>query len=274
VGLIPLQAMLDAGYHYINLQGSSPGVPEADVIETAIQSMGLREVAPFDPQEKIIEYRVAKDTPLANMTVAGFVDLTSTDAPAPGGGSVAALLGSLSGALTSMVANLTIGKKRYAEVEEEMMRHARAAQELKARFVKAIDDDTNAFDGVIAAMRLPKDSDLEKAERERAIQEATKEAIEVPFGVLRDCREVLAAIEPVAQKGNTNSISDAGVAAMCLRGAAGGAYLNVIINLPGVDDADYKTKMVKEATAILDEVRTRADAVVEMITTSLLDQVS
>lgn len=272
VGLIPLQAMLDAGYHYIELQGSSPGVPEADVIETAIQSMGLREVAPFDPKEKIIEYRVAGETPLANMTVSDFVDLTSTDAPAPGGGSVAALLGSLCGALTAMVANLTIGKKAYQEVEEEMKRCARAAQEQKARFVKAIDDDTHAFDGVLEAMRMPRDTDAEAAARDAAIQTATRQAIEVPLGVLRECRGALDAVEPVAAKGNTNSISDAGVAAMCLRGAAGGAYLNVMINLPGITDAGYRKTTAAEARTILDEVRTRTDTVVDRIDGGLTDQ--
>jgi len=271
VGLIPLRAMLDAGHHYLAMQQSSPGVPEAQVIEAAVQSLGLSEVAPFDPKEKIIEYRVADATPLAGMSVRGFVDLTSTDAPAPGGGSVAALAGALAGALTAMVANLTIGKKAYADVEPEMMRLAGAAQPLKDAFLRAVDADTHAFDAVLAAMRLPRGSDLEAAERDRAIEEATKGAVEVPLGVLRNCPRALDLIEPVAEKGNANSISDAGVAALAIRAAAGGAFLNVLINLPGLSDADYKAKTRAEAGKVLDEVNGRSDAVVKKIREGLVN---
>ncbi len=265
VGLIPLQALLDAGQHYIAMQGGSPGVPEAEVIEAAIQSLGLREVSPFDPQEKIIEYRVAGGTPLADLTVKGFVDLTSTDAPAPGGGSVAALMGSLAGALAAMVANLTIDKKGYQDVTEEMKRVACDGQVLKATFLKAVDDDTSAFDAVMEAMRLPKKTADEVALRDAAIEAATRHAIEVPLEVLRDCARVLDAVEPVAAKGNANSLSDAGVAALCARAAAGGAYLNVMINLPGITDDAYKQATIDEAQSILKEVGTRADAVVGTI---------
>jgi len=271
VGLIPLQAMLDAGHHYIAMQDGSPGVPESQVIEAAIQSLGLREVAPFDSKEKIIEYRVADATPLCDMTVRDFVDLTSTDAPAPGGGSVAALAGALAGALTAMVANLTIGKKAYAEVEEEMKPVAAEAQSVKDAFLRAVDEDTKAFDAVMAAMRLPKGSDEEAARRDRAIADATKAAVEVPLGVLRNCKRALAAVEPVAEKGNTNSISDAGVAALAIRTAAGGAYLNVLINLPGLADAGYVKATREEADKILDEVNARCDAVVEKITGGLTE---
>jgi glutamate formiminotransferase/formiminotetrahydrofolate cyclodeaminase len=272
VGLIPLQAMLDAGQHYIEMQGGSPGVPESEVIETAIQSLGLREVAPFDPKEKIIEYRVADATPLADLSIRGFVDLTSTDAPAPGGGSVAALMGSLSGALAAMVANLTIGKKGYKEVTEEMKQVAADGQRLKAAFLKAVDDDTKAFDAVMDAMRLPKGSDDESARRDTAIETATKDAIEVPLGVLRQCKDVLDVVEPVAERGNTNSASDAGVAALCARAAAGGAYLNVMINLPGISDESYKKDAVAEAKSILEAVNTRAEGITGKIKKSLASE--
>jgi glutamate formiminotransferase/formiminotetrahydrofolate cyclodeaminase len=255
------------------MQGGSPGVPEAQVIETAIQSLGLREVAPFDPKEKIIEYRVAGEAPLADLTVAGFVDLTSTDAPAPGGGSVAALMGSLSGALAAMVANLTIGKKGYKEVTEEMKRVAYDAQQLKARFLKAVDDDTKAFDAVMDAMRMPRKTDDEIAKRDAAVEAATKNAIEVPLGVLRTCAGVLDVVEPVAERGNTNSASDAGVAALCARAGAGGAYLNVMINLPGISDEKYKKDTVAEAESILEAVNARAEAIDKKIKESLASQV-
>jgi glutamate formiminotransferase/formiminotetrahydrofolate cyclodeaminase len=269
VGLIPLRAMLDAGRHYLAMQKSSPGVPEAQVIEAAVQSLGLSELAPFDPKEKIIEYRVAGATPLADMTVRGFVDLTSTDAPAPGGGSVAALCGAMAGALAAMVANLTVGKKAYGEVEGEMMRAATAAQLIKDTFLRAVDADTRAFDSVLAAMRMPRGNDEESATRDRAVEDATRVAVEVPMGVLRGCLGALDVIESVAARGNANSISDAGVAALAIRAAAGGACLNVLINLPGLSDTAYKQRTRAEADSILDEVHKRSDAVVEAIRAGL-----
>jgi glutamate formiminotransferase/formiminotetrahydrofolate cyclodeaminase len=262
VGLVPLQAMLQAGHHYLNKSGVSTGVSENDIIETAIQSLGLREVSPFDPQQKIIEYRVARPTPLADLTVTSFVDLTSSDAPAPGGGSVAALMASMSGALTSMVANLTVGKKGYKKVWQEMKEVAPQAQELKAAFLKAVDDDTFAFDAVMDAMKLPKKTEEDVQKRDAALESATRDAIEVPFGVLSRCRDALPLIEAVAQRGNVNSLSDAGVAALALRAAAGGALLNVLINLPGISDGDYIERTKGEGMKILEEVKERCHAVV------------
>jgi glutamate formiminotransferase/formiminotetrahydrofolate cyclodeaminase len=262
VGLIPLDAILQAGRHYMNKTGVSTGVPESEMIETAIQSLGLRDVSPFDPKQKIIEYRVARETPLADLTVTSFVDLTSTDAPAPGGGSVAALMGSMSGALTSMVANLTVGKKGYKTVWEEMKEVAPQAQELKAAFLKAVDDDTFAFDAVMDAMKLPRKTDEDQVKRDAAMEKATREAIEVPLGVLRRCRDALPLVEAVADKGNVNSLSDAGVAALALRAAAGGALLNVLINLPGITDRAYIDRTSGEGMKILEEVKERCHAVV------------
>lgn len=262
VGLIPLEAMLQAGRHYLERAGVSTGVPESEIIETAIQSLGLCDVAPFDPQQKIIEFRVAEATPLADLQVKSFVDLTSTDAPAPGGGSVAALMAALSSALTSMVANLTVGKKGYKTVQEEMKEVAPKAQLLKAAFLKAVDDDTSAFDAVMDAMKLPKKSDEEQKFRDEAMERATEGAVEVPLGVLLRCREALPLIEAVAEKGNVNSLSDAGVAALALRAAAGGAMLNVLINLPGLSDRDYINKTSREGMEALEEVKDRCHAVV------------
>ncbi len=265
VGLIPLEAMLQAGHHYLARQGSSAGVPEAQIIETAIQSLGLRELGEFDPKQRIIEYRIAEDTPLADMTVSEFVDVTSTDAPAPGGGSVAALMGSLSGALTAMVANLTVGKKGYKDVDEEMKEVAVTGQKLKEDLVRAIDADTKAFDDVMAAMRLPKKTEAEQSARDVAVETATKKAIEVPLGVLRRCRDALDPIDAIALRGNKNSLSDAGVAALASWAGASGALLNVMINLPGVSDSAYVEKTAGEAREIIDEVNARAKEIVERV---------
>ncbi|HEU4364506.1 MAG TPA: glutamate formimidoyltransferase, partial [Candidatus Krumholzibacteria bacterium] len=236
VGLIPLEAMRRAGLHYLAKQGASLGVPESELVEVAVQSLGLRELGPFDPSQKIIEYRVAQPAPLVTASVRAFTDLTSSDAPAPGGGSVAALCGALAAALVAMVANLTFGKKGYESSWEAMSRLAAEAQEIKDAFLRAVDDDTRAFDAVMAANRLPKTTDDETARRAAVVQDATRRAIDVPLAVLRLCERVLPLVATVAEKGNRNSISDAGVAALALRTAAGGAFLNVVINLTGVED--------------------------------------
>ena len=175
---------------------------------------------------------------------------------------MAALMASMSGALTSMVANLTVGKKGYKKVWDEMRGVAPRAQDLKLAFLRAVDDDTFAFDAVMDAMKMPKKTDEDQRLRDEAMEKATREAIEVPFGVLRSCRDALPLVEAVAEKGNTNSLSDAGVAALALRAAAGGALLNVLINLPGLDDREYIDSKSTEGTEILEEVKERCHAVV------------
>ncbi|HEX5130967.1 MAG TPA: glutamate formimidoyltransferase [Candidatus Krumholzibacteria bacterium] len=261
VGLIPLEALRRAGLHYLAKQGSSCGVPESELIETAIQSLGLRELGGFDPQQKIIEYRVAAPSPLVSATVRGFADLTSTEAPVPGGGSVAALCGALASALTSMVANLTFGKKDYQDVWEEMSTLAAQAQALKDTFLRAVDDDARAFDAVMGANRLPKSSPDEEARRDAAIQIATHRAIDVPLSVMRACECAVPLVERVAETGNTNSISDAGVASSALRTAVEGAWLNVLINLPGITDTAYANATRAEGKKLLETVVKRCQRV-------------
>ena len=261
VGLLPLDAMLQAGEHYLKLQGRSTGVPEKDLIRTAIQSLGLEDITPFDPQQKIIEYRVAGKTVLADSTVRDFLDETSIDSPVPGGGSVAALMGSLACALGSMVANLTVGKKGYKGVSDEMKTVAAATQKLKDAFLKAVDDDSKAFDDVMEAFKLPKKTETESGYRDEMIERATKGAVDVPMSVLKWCDESLDFIETVAKKGNENSISDAGVAALAVRAGAASAALNVLINLPGLSDASYVKTTRKEASELCDHVTERSNAI-------------
>jgi glutamate formiminotransferase/formiminotetrahydrofolate cyclodeaminase len=273
VGLVPIEAMLQAGRHYLQMQGKSTGVPEKDLIENAIQSLGLKDIAEFDPKQKIIEYRVAGESPLINSTIRDFVDITSIETPVPGGGSVSALLASLGAALASMVANLTAGKKGYESVDEDMKQVAVKAQILKDVFLRAVDEDSNAFDEVMDAMRLPKKKEEDKVHREEMIQVATKKAIDVPFGVIENCVNTLDLVETVAEGGNVNSLSDAAVAALCLRAAAEGALLNVMINLPGVTDGDYKKKTHQAAVSAAKEVDTRCVQVVKKIREQLDQQV-
>ncbi len=232
VGLIPEAALLAAGRHYLRRGGQSAGVPRRQLVETAIQSLGLRDLAPFDPAQKIVEAAAgAGDGPLVRLSLREFTDELSTDSPAPGGGSVAALCGAQAAALAAMVGNLTVGRKGYEPVQERVMAIAEECQEIKDAFLAAIDEDTDAFNGVMAAMRLPKGTDEQKRERELAVAAATRDATRVPLGVLERVPGLLALVAEIARIGNANSLSDAGVAALCARAAAEGAYYNVLINL-------------------------------------------
>lgn len=266
VGLIPLQAILDAGRHYLKKQGKSAGVPNAELIRVAIESMGLDDISEFDPMKKIIEYQVAQPAgPLAKMSVADFCDETSIDSPAPGGGSVSAVAGALGAALAAMVANLTIGKKGYQDVWESLKPLAEVGQEFKNFFMHAIDQDTEAFNHVMDAFSLPKKTPEQKEERIRAIQAATKAAIEVPFSVMQQGVACLEKIIPIAETGNSNALSDVGVAALMLRSAAEGAFLNVKINLPGVTDTEFVEKYQQEAERLLSLARINERKVLDIV---------
>ncbi len=269
VGLIPLAAMTHAGRYYLELQGASAGVPESQLVETAIQSLGLRELGGFDPMQKIIEYRVAPDAPFASSSLRDFADRTSEATAVPGGGSVAALCGAMGAALAAMVGNLTHGKKGYEGVSKDMSDLAVEAQSIKAEFLRAVDDDARAFDAVMAANRLPKGTHDEQAKRDAAIQDATRRAIDVPLSVMRACARALPLVERVARDGNRSSASDAGVAALCLQTAAHGAYLNVLINLPGLADREAADRMRGEARALQDKVAAAAPRVAEGVEESL-----
>ena len=265
VGLIPLEAMLQAGRHYLKKIGTTTGVPESELIHTAVLSLGLDDLYPFEPDKKIIEYQFRRPPALTGMTLNTFADVLSTDAPAPGGGSVSALCGALSGALSSMVAALTHGKKGYEESFEEMERVGIEGQRLKDEFLADVDRDTDAFNRVMDAMRLPKKTDEDKAARDAAIEEATKDATLVPLGVLKRTRGAAELARSVAESGNTNSVSDAGVAALNARAAAEGAYLNVTINLPGIRDEKFKKETLEEAESIRAEVVASVDETMRIV---------
>jgi len=270
VGLVPLEVLLIAGEHYLAKQGASRGVPESEIVDIAIKSMGFAEVAPFDPQEKVIEYQLEdRDRGLMGLTCNGFADELSSDSPAPGGGSVAALCGSLSAALTAMVGILSHTKKGFEELQGEMDAVGVEAQQLKAFFARAVDDDTDSFNQVMAAMRLPKKSDEDKAARHAAIQEATKGAVEIPFTVLAKSVDAARLAGIMVEKGNPNSLSDAGVASLCARLAARGAYYNVLINLPGIEDQAYVDSRAAEAEVLLGRVDQLCDTIDETVTKQL-----
>jgi len=248
VGLIPKEAILMAGRYYLEKQGKSPGVPEEDLIRVAVRSLGLNDVTPFDPQKKIIEYQFkASETPLIQMSLREFANELSIDSPAPGGGSTAALCGSLSASLSSMVSMLTIGKKNYQEVQEEMKNIGIEAQAIKDELLVLIDKDTDAFNSVMNAFRLPQKTDEQKEEKKKAIERATQEATLIPFRVLEKSLQCLDLAHQVVLKGYKNSLSDAGMAGLTAETAAEGAIYNIKINLPNIVNREFK-KEIQEKT--------------------------
>ena len=250
VGLIPKEALLMAGRHYLEKQGKSPGVPDDELIRMAVRSLGLADVAPFDPEKKIIEYQVRQPGPaLVDMTLRGFADELSMDSPAPGGGSVAALCGALSAALAAMVANLTVGKKGYEAVHNDMVATAVRGQALKDQLLDAVDRDTRAFNKVMEAFRLPKTTPEQAAEKDRAVEDANKEATLVPLEVLEKAVEAAGLARTAAAGGNRNSVSDAGVAGLAAEAAGEGAYYNVLINLAGIKDRKFSEQVRRRAVA-------------------------
>jgi glutamate formiminotransferase/formiminotetrahydrofolate cyclodeaminase len=255
VGLIPLDAVVDCGRHFLKKQGSTTGVSESEFIRVAVHTMGMEEVSEFNAENKIIEYRLRKKGRLASMDIYEFADVLASDSPAPGGGSVAALNGSLSAGLSSMVGNLTYNKKGYKEVKEIMIENSDKAQRLKDFFTESIDKDTEAFNKVMDAFSLPKGTDEEKTLRDKAIMDATKEATLVPFAVLEKTKEAAELALTVVEKGNRNSLSDAGVAGLTAAAAAEGALYNVMINLEGIDDEKFNKETAKKAIKINNQVQ-------------------
>jgi glutamate formiminotransferase/formiminotetrahydrofolate cyclodeaminase len=259
VGLIPLDALLEAGRYFLRLQGRTTGVPESELIHAAVLSLGLAELGPFDANQKIIETLMkTSQNRFAEMPLKSFIDLLSSDAPSPGGGSASALFGAVGSALVSMVAALTHGKKGYETVFPEMEAAGTQSQQLKDAFLNDALCDAEAFNRVLEAVRLPKKTDKEKGERHVALEQARKEATLVPLDVMRRAKWAMELVRAVAEKGNRNSISDAGVAALALQAAAHGAYFNVRINLPAIEDATFKKSVSAESETLLKEVRSAA----------------
>ncbi|MEO7522496.1 MAG: glutamate formimidoyltransferase [Ferruginibacter sp.] len=258
VGLIPLKAMTDAGKYFLRKQKRSTGVSEKDLINIAIKSMGLDELGPFIPEERIIEYMLANkaDRRLVNLTLSDFADETASESPAPGGGSISAYVGSLGVSLAIMVANLSSHKKGWDERWEEFSNWAEKGEEYKNELVRLVDADTRAFNQILTAFALPKSNDDEKRWRNKAIQDATKYAIEIPFKVMQTAYNSMEVIKAMAEKGNPNSVSDAGVGALCARSAVMGAFMNVRINTSDYEDKNFVADIIGKGKDI--EVKTIA----------------
>jgi glutamate formiminotransferase/formiminotetrahydrofolate cyclodeaminase len=252
VGLIPLKAMLDAGKYFLHKQQRSVGVSEKELIRIAIKSMGLDELGPFIPEERIIEY-LLKDkaaSKLVSMNLTGFADETASESPAPGGGSISAYVGALGASLAGMVANLSSHKKGWDSRWEEFSDWAEKAQVYKDELISLVDLDTTAFNRIMESFGLTKSTPEEKAARDKAIQDATRYAIEIPFKVMQAALNSMDVIKVMAETGNPNSVTDAGVAALCARTAVLGAFMNVKINASGYKDKDFVVDIIYRGSEI------------------------
>jgi glutamate formiminotransferase/formiminotetrahydrofolate cyclodeaminase len=256
VGLVPLQSMIDAGKYFLRKQDRSVGVSESELIKIAVKSLGLDDLKPFNPQEKIIEYMLLEDGshPLIDMTISEFADETASESPAPGGGSIAAYVGALGVSLGTMVANLSAHKRGWDNRWEEFSDWAEKGIAYQESLINLVDEDTSAFNKIMDAFGLPKGNDSEKATRQQAIQDATRYATEVPFKVLETSYKSMEVMKAMAEFGNPNSVTDAGVGALCARTAVRGALLNVKINAAGLKDEAF----AKEIMAKGDEIAEKA----------------
>ena len=271
VGLVPLKSMLDAGKYFLLKQQRSAGVSEKELIRMAILSMGLSELATFNPDERIIEY-LLKDqssSKLASMSLIDFADETASESPAPGGGSIAAYLGALGAALGTMVANLSSHKKGWDDRWEEFSDWAEKGQQYKDELLKLVDLDTAAFNKIMEAFSLSKSTPEEKAARDKAIQDATKYAIEIPFKVMKAAYGSMTVIKAMAETGNPNSISDAGVAALCARSAVIGAFMNVKINASGYKDKTFTDAIIAEGNDIEKQAMELEKEIIVLVNTKI-----
>jgi len=266
VGVVPLQAMLDAGKYFLRKQERSTGIPEREIIKIAVKSMGLDELYPFDPDKKIIEYILKDDQKkLVDMNLSDFADETASESPAPGGGSISAYVGSLGAALGTMVANLSAHKRGWDNRWEEFSDWAEKGMAIQNELVRLVDEDTNAFNRIMDAFGLPKGTDEEKAARKQAIDDATRFAIEIPFKVMQKSYEAFEMIRAMAEIGNPNSVSDAGVGALCVRSAVMGAYLNVKINASGLDDKSFVESILAEGKMIEEKAIKAEKEILEIV---------
>jgi glutamate formiminotransferase / formiminotetrahydrofolate cyclodeaminase len=267
VGLIPLKAMLEAGRYFLEKQQRSAGVSDAELIKIAIKSMGLNDIHPFIPEEKIIEFVMQEKgkTKLADMNLKEFMNETASESPAPGGGSVSAYTGALGVALGTMVANLSSHKKGWDDRWKEFSDQAVKGKEIQNRLVDLVDEDTEAFNCIMKAFGLPKKTDEEKAARKAAVQEATKQATEVPFSVMETAFSGFGLIRAMVENGNPSSVTDAGVGALALVTCIRGAFLNVRINAAGLDDRAYANEIISRGAEIEAKAIIESESIIKMV---------
>ena len=256
IGLLPKRSLIEAGKYFLEKQQRSTGIPEAEIMKIAIKSMGLEDLRPFDVREKVIEFLIedeeekARKERLVRMSCKGFAEETSSESPAPGGGSISAYMGALGAALACMVANLSAGKRGWESRWKEFSDWAEEAQQLMKELLALVDEDTAAFNRLMGAMRMPKSSPEQIEERDAAIEAATLYAGEVPLRTMKTAVKAFPLLRRMAEEGNPNSVSDAGVGALAARSAVLGAQLNVKINASGLKNRDDAARLLAEAEAV------------------------
>ena len=267
VGLIPLKAMLDAGRYFLRKQQRSTGVSEKELVKIAIKSMGLDELTPFKPEERIIEYMLNDKTnnQLVSLSLSEFADETASESPAPGGGSIAAYIATLGASLGTMVANLSSHKKGWDDKWEMFSDWAEKGQQYKHELLKLVDADTHAFNTIMNAFALPKSSDTEITIRTQAIQDATKYAIEIPFKTMELAYNSMELIKAMVEKGNPNSVTDAGVGALCARSAVIAAFMNVRINATGYHDKTFTADIIAKGKDIEEKAIAKEAEIIRMV---------
>lgn len=267
VGLVPKRALLDAGRHFLRKQRRSLGITEEEIIRIAIKSMGLDDLKPFNPREKVVEYMLEEPAGkrLIDMTCKGFAEETASESPAPGGGSISAYMGALGAALGTMVANLSSHKAGWDDRWEEFSLWAEKGQALMAELLHLVDEDTEAFNRIMAVFAMPKTTEEEKAARSAALQVATLYATEVPLRTMKAAERVFEIVKAMAELGNPNSVSDAGVGALAARSAVLGARLNVRINAAGLKDKVKAAELVGEADEIAARVVAMEQEVLKIV---------
>lgn len=267
VGLIPKKAMIDAGKYFLRKQQRSVGISEEEIINIAVKSLGLDDLKPFNPKEKIIEYLLEdpSDKQLVGLTAEGFANETASESPAPGGGSISAYVAVLGVSLGTMVANLSSHKPGWDDKWEEFSGWAEKGQKLKDELLYLVDEDTRAFNKIMDAFGLPKNNEEEKARRTAAIQEATKYAIEVPFSTMQKAFEGFEIIRAMVDSGNPNSVTDAGVGALCLRSAVAGAYLNVKVNGAGLKDKVFLDTVMTQAGVLVTNAHAAEEEIMRLV---------
>jgi glutamate formiminotransferase/formiminotetrahydrofolate cyclodeaminase len=265
VGLVPKEALVLAGRFYLKKEGKSVSTDEEELVAIAIERLGLSQLYPFNPEDKVIDYMVEETGPLASLSIKGFLSETASSSPAPGGGSVAALSGALGTALSSMVCNLTIGKEKYKDAEEEIKEVLAKSEKLRKELTILIDEDTKAFNDVIKAFRMPKETDEQKKKRSNAIQEGYKTAAQVPLKTAQTCTKILDIAKVLAEKGNQNSITDAAVSALMAKAGVESAILNVRINLGSIKDEAFVKKISKELSELEKSTESKTEDILKIV---------
>ncbi len=267
VGLVPKRTLIDAGKYFLHKQQRSAGIPDEEIIRIAVKSMGLDELKPFDAKEKVIEYLVADDSTrkLIDLTARGLAEETASESPAPGGGSISAYMGALGAALGTMVANLTAHKAAYDDRWEEYSDIAEKGQALMERLLHLVDEDTAAFNRIMAVFAMPKSTEADKAARAEAMEAATLYATEVPLHTMEASFEVFGIVKAMAEFGNPNSVTDAGVGTLAARAAVRGAFLNVRINAAGLKDRAKAEALIARGAEIAAAAALEEDTILRIV---------